>query len=311
MLNASLVKAKSMSHILSAASGLVLASLLGAAVASSPARAAEPEVDMLPDRQSWSFSGPLGGYDQGQLQRGFRIYREVCANCHSLNLVAFRNLGDRGGPAFSESQIKALAAEYKIKDINDAGESVERPGRLSDAFPWAYANPQAAAATLGVAPPDMSLLAKARSYERGFPWFILDMLPFASYQEKGPDYIFSLLTKGYVEPPKGFELPPGTNYNAIYPGHRIAMANPLNLMFDEKTNKPSDPGYYTDGTSFTREQAARDVTSFLMWAADPKLEERKQTGLVVTVFLAVFASLLYLVKKKIWARLESDPFPAA
>ena len=311
MSNVSSVKAKSMSRIISITSGLALASLLGfAAIAIGPARAAEPEGDMQPERQGWSFSGPLGGYDQGQLQRGFKIYREVCANCHSLNLISFRNFGDRGGPAFSEGQVKALAAEYKIKDLNDAGEAIERPGRPSDAFPWAYANPQAAAATLGVAPPDMSLLAKARSYERGFPWFVLDMLPFSSYQEKGPDYIYSLLVKGYVEPPKGMDMPAGSNYNAIYPGHRIAMANPLNLMFDEKTNKPSDPGYYTDGTPFTREQAARDVTSFLMWAADPKLEERKQIGLTVTVFLAIFAGLLYLVKKKIWGRLESDPYPS-
>ena len=149
MLNVSPVKAKSMSRILSTTSGLALASLLGfALVASGPARAAEPEGEMQPDRQGWSFSGPLGGYDQGQLQRGFKIYREVCANCHSLNLIAFRNLGDRGGPAFSEGQVKALAAEYKIKDLNDAGEAIERPGRPSDGFPWAYANPQAAAATV-------------------------------------------------------------------------------------------------------------------------------------------------------------------
>ena len=301
-----------MSGIQSATIGLALAAFVGLApLAMASARAAEGEMEeMVPERQSWSFSGPFGGYDQGQLQRGFKIYRNVCSNCHSLNLISLRNLMERGGPGFSEGQVKALSAEYKVKDLNDAGEVAERPGRPSDAFPWAYANPLAAAATLGVAPPDMSLLAKARSYERGFPGFLLDMLPFFSYQEKGPDYIYALLVKGYMEPPKGMEMPDGSNYNVIYPGHKIAMANPLNLLFDEKTNKPSEPDYYSDGTPFTREQAARDIISFMMWAAEPKLEERKSVGLAVMVFLAIFASLLYFVKKKIWARLETHPYPS-
>ena len=295
------------------------AALLGFALAggfSTPVTAAETAgkaaeggghgEEMKPTRENWSFSGPLGGYNQAQLQRGFKIYREVCSNCHGLSLIAFRNLADKGGPAFSEGQVKALAAEYKVKDLSDTGDTVERAARPSDYFPWAYANTAAAAATLGVSPPDMSLLAKARSYERGFPNFLLDMLPVTAYQEKGADYIYSLLIHGYIEPPKGFELPEGSNYNAIYPGNKIAMANPLNLLFDEKTNKPSDPDYYADKTPFTREQAARDVTAFLMWAAEPKLEERKKTGLIVMLFLAVLTALLFLVKRKVWAGLHGE-----
>ena len=283
---------------------VIKSAILGAALVAGLgfgiARAEEAE-DMLPERQTWSFAGVFGKYDQAQLQRGFKVYKEVCSNCHGLSMVSFRNLAEKGGPGFSVEQVKALAATYKVKDLNDVGETVDRAARPSDAFPWAYANAQAAAATLGVAPPDMSLLAKARSYERGFPWFILDMLPFTAYQEKGPDYIYSLLVKGYVEPPKGFELPEGSNYNAIYPGHKIAMANPLNLLFDEKTGKPSDPAFYDDGTPFTREQVGHDVTAFLMWAAEPKLEERKNLGFKVMIFLAIFAFLLLLVKRKVWA----------
>lgn len=295
------VKASSMS-IKSALLGLTLAAGLSLAIA-APVSAEEAQ-EMTPVRQNWSFAGILGSYDQVQLQRGFKIYQQVCSNCHALSLISFRNLMDKSGPGFTDGQIKALAASYdKIRDMNDTGDIVDRKGRLSDAFPWAYPNATAAAATLGVAPPDMSLLAKARSYERGFPGFLLDMLPLTAYQEKGVDYIYSLLVNGYVEPPKDYDLPAGTYYNAVYPGHKIAMANPLNLLFDEKTNKPGDPAFYDDKTVFTREQAARDVSSFLMWAAEPRLEERKRLGVKVMIFLAVFAFLLLLVKRRIWANI--------
>ena len=292
-------KAKLMTPLKSAILGAALAT--GLALASTGiARAGEAE-EMLPDRQHWSFAGVFGTYDQGQLQRGFKIYQQVCSNCHALSMIAFRNLADKGGPSFSPEQVKALAATYKVKDLNDAGEIVERNARPSDYFPWNYANPTAAAATLGVAPPDMSLLAKARSYERGFPMFVFDMLPFTAYQEKGPDYIYALLVKGYTEPPKDFIVAEGSYYNAIYPGHNIHMANPLNLLFDEKTDKPSDATFYEDGTPFTRQQAARDITAFLMWTAEPKLEERKKTGFRVMIFLAIFAALLFFVKRRVWA----------
>ncbi len=288
--------------IKSALLGLTLAAGLSLAIA-APVSAEEAQ-EMTPVRQNWSFAGILGSYDQVQLQRGFKIYQQVCSNCHALSLISFRNLMDKSGPGFTDGQIKALAASYdKIRDMNDTGDIVDRKGRLSDAFPWAYPNATAAAATLGVAPPDMSLLAKARSYERGFPGFLLDMLPLTAYQEKGVDYIYSLLVNGYVEPPKDYDLPAGTYYNAVYPGHKIAMANPLNLLFDEKTNKPGDPAFYDDKTVFTREQAARDVSSFLMWAAEPRLEERKRLGVKVMIFLAVFAFLLLLVKRRIWANI--------
>ena len=145
----------------------------------------------VPERLNWSFAGPFGKYDPAQLQRGFKVYREVCANCHSMNNLAFRNLNEPGGPGFSAAQVKALAAEYKIKDgPNDAGDMFDRPGRASDHVPAPFANAnQARAANGGGLPPDMSVLAKARTYHRPFPAFVLDALPFFSYQEHGVDYI--------------------------------------------------------------------------------------------------------------------------
>ncbi len=239
-----------------------------------------------PPRQKWSFSGHLGRFDQAQLQRGFQVYREVCSNCHSLNLVAFHNLEDGGGPRLSEAQVKALAASYKIKDgPNESGEMYERPGRPSDYFPWNFPNEQAAKAALGAVPPDMSLLAKARSYARGFPVFLID--PFIQYQEQGPDFIYALLT-GYTN-----ENDP--NWNEYFPGHRIGMPKPL-------TDGVVD---YQDGSPKTVEQYAKDVSAFLMWTAEPKLEERKRLGLSVLVFLLVYAALLYAAKKRIWSRPEA------
>src|SRR5829696_513818 len=178
-----------------------------------------------PPRQRWSFSGPFGTFDRAQLQRGFKVYREVCQSCHSTRLLAFRNLSQPGGPEFSDAQVKALAAEYKIKDgPNEQGEMFERPGRPADIMPWVFPNEQAAAAANGgKAPPDLSVMAKARTYERGFPWFIIDVLPIPGvmYQENGPDYVSALLN-GYTEPPQGFEVPAGGHYNLFYPGHIIA-----------------------------------------------------------------------------------------
>jgi cytochrome c1 len=237
-----------------------------------------------PPHQSWSFSGPFGRFDRAQLQRGYQVYREVCANCHSMKFVAFRDLTSSSGPGFSEEQVKALAATFKIKDgPNDAGEMFERPGRLSDYFPSPFPNPQAARAALTAIPPDMSLLAKARGYERGFPLFIVDA--FTQYQEEGPDYIYALLN--------GYTQPDNPNFNAFFPGHRIAMPPPL-----------SDGAVdYTDGAPKTVQQYAKDVTAFLMWAAEPKLEPRKALGFAVIIYLAIFAWLLYLVKKRIWAKI--------
>lgn len=263
---------------------LTLAASLGAAGA---ARAAEGTP--VPPAQKWSFSGPFGKFDQGQLQRGFKIYKEVCASCHSMSLVSFRNLAEAGGPGFSEAQAAAVAAEYKIKDLDDKGEAIERNGRPADAFPAPFANDRAAAAANGgVAPPDFSTLAKARTYERGFPWFVIDI--FTQYQEQGPDYISALL-QGYKEPPKDFVLPAGGNYNEYFPGHVIAMPPPLS---DGQVT-------YDDGAPQTLAQYAKDVTAFMMWAAEPHLVARKRLGFQVMIFLIVLSGLLYFTKKKVWS----------
>jgi ubiquinol-cytochrome c reductase cytochrome b/c1 subunit len=242
-----------------------------------------------PPRQSWSFSGPFGIYDQAQLQRGFKIYREVCSTCHSLKLLAFRNLADPGGPGFTDAQATAIAATFQVTDgPNDQGEMFQRPGTLADYFPPPFPNDNAARAALGgKLPPDMSVLAKARGYDWGFPWFILDA--FRMYQEDGPDYIHAILN-GYEKPPAGFALPPGGQYNKYFPGGAIGMPKPLS---DGQVE-------YTDGTPTTVDQYGKDVAAFLMWAAEPKLDERKRLGFQVMLFLIVFAGLLYFTKKKVW-----------
>src|SRR5436309_14587949 len=171
-----------------------------------PSLAQEHET-ATPPKNKWSFSSPFGKFDRGQLQRGFKVYREVCSLCHGLSLVAFRNLADPGGPGFTEAQARAIAAEYKVQGgPNDQGEMFERPGQLADHFPSPFPNEQAARARYGGFPVDQSVIAKARSYERGFPWFILDGLPFLTYQEHGVDYIASLL-QGYEDkPPAGVTI---------------------------------------------------------------------------------------------------------
>ena len=243
-----------------------------------------------PPREEWSFAGPFGRYDRAQLQRGFQVFREVCSSCHSAHLLAFRNLAQPGGPEFSEAQAKAVAESYQIQDgPNDAGDMFERPGRLSDHWPSPFPNEQAArAANGGAFPPDMSLIAKARTYERGFPWFLIDI--FTQYQEQGPDYIVALL-HGYEDAPQGFTLPPGTNYNKYFPGHAIGMPKPIN---DGQVT-------YDDGSPQTVDQYAKDVTAFLMWAAEPHMEARKRIGLQVLVFLVLLSGLLYFTKRKVWA----------
>jgi cytochrome c1 len=242
-----------------------------------------------PETQSWTFAGPLGHFDKGQLQRGFKVYREVCASCHSLNLVAFRNLAEEGGPGFTEGQVKNLANEYKVQDgPNDDGEMFERPGTPADRFPKVFPNEQAArAANGGAYPPDLSLMAKARTYERGFPHFLIDIV--TQYQELGPDYLYTLLT-GYVEKPEGEEEKPGLHYNKQFPGHWIAMAKPLS---DGQVE-------YTDGSPATVDQYARDVVAFMMWTAEPHLEARKRLGLISIIFLIVLTTLLYFTKKRVW-----------
>ena len=230
------------------------------------------------------------------MQRGFKIYREVCSTCHSIKLLSFRNLAEPGGPGFTEAQAKAIAATFQVTaGPNDEGQMFQRPGQIADYFPPPFPNEQAAAAALGgKAPPDMSTLAKARGYEAGFPYFITDA--FVLYQEAGPDYIHALLN-GYTDPPADFSLPPGRQYNKYFPGHTIAMPKPLS---DGQVE-------YTDGTPTTVDQYGRDVAAFLMWAAEPTLDARHRLGFQVMIFLIAFTCLLYFSKKKLWHDILHDP----
>jgi ubiquinol-cytochrome c reductase cytochrome c1 subunit len=256
---------------------------------------------LTPPRQKWSFAGMFGRYDNNQLQRGFQVYQNVCAACHSMTGLSFRNLAEKGGPEFKPEQIRELASKWpiQVKDgPNDRGEMFERPARLGDRIPSPFANIEAGkAANGGAYPPDFSVLAKARTYRVGFPGFVFDALPGFTYQEGGVDYIYALLALGYKDPPAGVTVEPGLHYNAYMPGGKIAMPMPLADGAVE----------YTDGTPATVDQYARDVTAFMMWAAEPHLEARKRMGFNVLVFLAVFAGLLYYTKKKVWAGVKGTP----
>lgn len=269
--------------------------VLGLLLAGPALAAEEGETPHYPEKHPihyrWSFSGPFGTYDRAQMQRGFQVYREICSSCHSLDLVAFRNLAESGGPEFPETVVRALAAEYEVTDgPNDEGDMFERPAIPSDRFPSPFPNQQAAmASNNGAYPPDFSLLAKARAPERGFPWFVFDI--FTMYQESGPDYIVSLLT-GY---PEDADLGNGTYRNPYFVGGpALSMAPPLS----------DDLVEYADGTPQTAEQYAKDVSAFMMWAAEPHMEARKATGFSVIIFLVVFAGLLYFTKKKVWSEID-------
>ena len=240
-----------------------------------------------PSKLKWSFAGPFGKYDRGQLQRGFKVYREVCLQCHGMQLLSFRNLSEPGGPGFTPAQVAAIAAEYNVQaGVDDQGKPIERAARPADRFPPPLVK------FPDVTPPDMSVIAKARSYERGFPYWVLDMI--TQYQEHGADYITALL-QGYEDPPPGVALPAGAMYNKYFPGHATAMPPPLS---DKRVD-------YTDGTPMTVEQYSKDISAFLMWAAEPHLEARKRIGFQVMIFLVVFAGLLYFTKKKVWRAVGS------
>ncbi len=226
------------------------------------------KVGKVPARD-WSFQGMFGTFDRGAAQRGFQVYQEICAGCHSLRLVAYRNLS---GIDLSEDQIKAIAAEFEVTDgPNDEGEMFQRPARPSDRFVSPFANANAArAANNGALPPDLSLMTKAR--------------------KGGADYLHALLTGYKEEPPAGFKLGEGMNYNAYFPGNQIAMAPPVS----------DDAVEYADGTKASADQIASDVTTFLSWAAEPELEERKRMGIKVLLFLFVFTAMLYALKRQVW-----------
>jgi ubiquinol-cytochrome c reductase cytochrome b/c1 subunit len=274
---------------------IVTAFVLAAALSSLTAQSAQAQIEAAaPPMQHWSFWGPFGQYDPQQLQRGFKIYREVCSVCHSLKLLSFRNLADPGGPGFTEAQAGAVASGFQVTDgPNDQGQMFKRPGKVADYFPPPFANDQAARAALGGGlPPDMSTLAKARTYDEGFPRFLIDA--FTMYQEQGPDYIHALVN-GYTKAPAGFALPPGTYYNEYFPGHALKMPPPLR---DGQVK-------YTDGTPATLDQYGRDVGAFLMWVAEPKLNERKRLGFQVLIYLTALTLLLYFTKKKVWHEVEA------
>ncbi len=241
-----------------------------------------------PHHLSWSFAGVFGKYDKAQLQRGLKVYKEVCSACHSMSLVPFRTLEALG---YDEGQVKAFAADYEVEDgPNPDGEMFTRKAVPSDYFPSPFPNKEAAqAANGGAAPPDFSLLAKARGVERGFPQFIFDM--FWPYQEGGPDYIYSLIT-GYQDAPAGVEVAEGTHYNPYFVGGlALKMAPPIS----------DDQVTYDDGSPQKVEQYAQDVAAFMMWAAEPHLEERKRMGFMVMLFLLGLTALVYLTKKSIYA----------
>ena len=225
----------------------------------------------------WSFKGITGKFDRSSLQRGYQVYTEVCASCHSMNLVSYRNLGEPGGPEFSVDQVKAIAANFEVEDGPNAdGDMFTRPGRPSDKFVSPYPNVQAATAANGGAyPPDMSVLVKAR--------------------KGGSDYIYSVLM-GYEDPPAGFELEDGVYYNKFMDGKKIKMSNPLSEGIVT----------YSDGTAATEAQMAKDVTTFLTWTAEPHLETRHKMGVKVLIFLTIFSLLVYLSMKRIWSRIDSE-----
>ncbi|HEX5379218.1 MAG TPA: cytochrome c1 [Phenylobacterium sp.] len=274
--------------------GIALAAL-GLAILAAPATALASGGALHPKEVEFSFDGPFGKFDQAQLQRGYKVYREVCSACHSMNLMYFRNLGQKGGPFFDPKYpnpndnpyVKSIAKDYQIKDIDsETGDVIDRPGTSADRFPNPFPNePAARASNGGALPPDLSVMAKAR--------------------HNGPAYIYSLLT-GYKNPPAGLKVGVGQHYNPymagdvtaswsgphdkVPPGGFIAMAPPLEagkVTFD-------------DGTKSTVENQARDVAAFIAWASEPKMQERKSFGMAAMIYLFIFAGLLYASYRKIW-----------
>ena len=227
-------------------------------------------------KQDWSFKSFFGTFDRASLQRGYQVYTEVCASCHSLKYVSYRNLAEKGGPEFSIEQAKAIASNFEVTDgPNNDGEMFTRQAKLSDKFVMPYANDQEAKLSNGGAyPPDMSVLVKARA--------------------GGADYIYSVIL-GYEDPPEGMKLDDGVYYNKYMYGNKIKM--PPQLYDDLVT--------YADGTPATPEQMAKDITTFLAWTAEPKLEERHKFGFRAIIYLVILTILVYFSMKRIWSRIET------
>ena len=241
---------------------------------SNSAYSEEKKIEFI--KNDWSFEGIFGTFDRSSLQRGYQVYQEVCSGCHSIQHLSYRNLSEKGGPEFSLDEAKAIAAQFEVTDgPNDDGEMFTRPRRLSDKFVNPFPNIQAATAAYGGAyPPAMSVLVKAR--------------------KGGADYIYSLLL-GYEEVPAGYELDDGVYYNKYIPGNKIMMSKPLSEGAVE----------YSDGTQATEAQMAKDVVTFLTWAAEPNLEARHKMGFKVFIFLIILLTLVYFSKQKVWSRLDS------
>ena len=228
-------------------------------------------------KTDWSFKGLFGKFDRGSLQRGYQVYTEVCSSCHSMKYVSYRNLGEKGGPEFSKEAVKVIAASFEVNDGPNAdGEMFTRPGKPSDKFVKPYENVKASqAANGGAYPPDMSVLVKARG--------------------GGVDYIYSLL-QGYEDAPSEMILDEGVHYNKYMYGNKIKMSAPLSEGIVE----------YGDGTEATVEQMSKDVTTFLMWTAEPHLETRHRMGFKAIVYLIILTILVYFSMKRIWSRIETE-----
>ena len=275
-----------------------IAACVGLALGALGLSSASAETTHAPLREhSWSFEGPFGKFDQAQLQRGYKVYHDVCSTCHSMNLLTYGDLGQKGGPFYKEGvspnnspYAKAIAKDFQVADVDtDTGLETTRPAVPADRFKSPFANEYAAkAGNGGSAPPDLSLMAKAR--------------------EDGPEYILSVLT-GFREAPAGLTVAPGKYYNIAFPGDlsgfwngdkdHVPTGGTISMPPPLKDNIVS----YDDGTKATKDQEAIDVAAFLAWAAEPHQEERKQTGFAVLIYLLIFAGVLYASYRQIWSKI--------
>jgi ubiquinol-cytochrome c reductase cytochrome c1 subunit len=228
---------------------------------------------LAPTPMPWDFDGYMTTYDAGAIRRGHQVYSQVCASCHGLRAIAYRNLV---GVCYSEEEAKAMAEDVEFADgPNDEGEMFERPGKLSDYFPSPYPNEEAARfANNGAYPPDLSLITKARV--------------------GGADYVFALLT-GYKDVPAGLQPRDTQYYNPYFPGGWIGMPQPINEGAVE----------YEDGTSPTVTQMAKDVCVFLTWAAEPEADERKLMGFKMMSALTVLCGFTWWYKRRTWSVIKN------
>ena len=265
---------------------------LGLALVGGPALASGGHTETR--HVDWTFDGPFGKFDPAQVQRGYKVYREVCAACHSMNLMYFRNLGQSGGPFYDPEYknpndnpyVKALAADLQVPDIDsETGDAIQRPATPADRFPSPFPNEAAARASNGGAyPPDLSVITKAR--------------------HDGANYVYSLLS-GYRQPPAGLTVPAGQNYNPYFPGDLAAYWTgrghaPEGGLLAMPPQLAKDKVAFDDGTASTVDQQAKDVAAFLAWAAEPKMEERKQFGLAAMIYLLLLTVLLWFSYKRVW-----------